>query len=127
MTYYDPEVTPDPQDWLALDEQERMRVVKTYHVSAHVKVPNQKAHSALRTIVGNQIATGFGPSKRALARLQIEGLSRHEAIHAICSKVAKQSRQTMVGGSSEGSDIIQARFNSALDNLTAEGWRTQYD
>lgn len=124
LTFYDPAVIPDPKDWLGLDDHDRMRVVRTYHQSARINVRNIKAHSALHTIIENQVATGFGPTKRALLRLQTQGLSRHEAIHAVGSVLATQSRQAMTSASNEENGIVQARINAAIESITAKDWMT---
>jgi hypothetical protein len=42
---YDPEKTPDPKEWLALDEWERTNLIVDYHDSADVELPNTKLHA----------------------------------------------------------------------------------
>jgi hypothetical protein len=60
-THYDPDKAPDPKEWLALDEQERIRLAKNYHVARRIKLPNANAHAAFHAVVENQIAEGSGP------------------------------------------------------------------
>ena len=83
MTLYEPEVPPDPAEWLALDEQERIQLAEAYHRAARIKLPNVKVHAVFHAIIENQIAEGLDPVLRAMKRLANEGLSRHDAIHAI--------------------------------------------
>ena len=47
------------------------------------------AHAALHAIVENQIALNLEPVVRAMHRLRNEGLTRHDAVHAIGSVVAE--------------------------------------
>src|SRR5258706_15284518 len=85
MMRYDPKVQPEPSEWLALDEQERIGLVEAYHRAVRTKLPNVAAHACLHAIVENQIAEGLEPLVRAIVRLMKEGLSRHDAVHAIGS------------------------------------------
>jgi hypothetical protein len=101
MTYYDPNSAPDPKAWLALGEQERMQVVKNFHNSARIKTRSIRSHAALHTIVENQIAQGYGPTRKALARLLSSGLSRHDALHAIGAVVARSDDQPSLNASLE--------------------------
>ena len=119
---YDPEKAPDANEWLGLDEQERIRLARRYHEAARIKLPSVKAHALIHAAVENQIAAGFGPSCRAIERLQKEGLTRHEAIHAIGSVLAAFIHEL---SSAEGvsQDDFQARMNTAIEALTAQKWR----
>src|ERR1700757_4384746 len=81
---YDPLEAPDPDEWLALDEQERLDLVQEYHRRARIHLPNAKVHAVLHAIVEAQIALADEtPARRTAQRLIDEGLDRHEAIHAI--------------------------------------------
>jgi hypothetical protein len=117
---YDPEKTPDPKEWLALDEWERTNLIVDYHDSADVELPNTKLHALFHTIVENQIATGEKVPARTLQRLMKEGLDRHEAIHAVGSVLGEQIHNILTGSSS-GIDIDK-RYVRKLESLTAEGW-----
>jgi hypothetical protein len=124
-TYYDPDEPPDPREWLALDEWERVRLTGSYHQAARIRLPDTKAHALIHAIVENQIAQGFGPSCRALERLQNEGLSRHEAVHAVGSVVSNivyGLRSTSGGGSAEDK---QRKLATALEALPAKAWRRE--
>ncbi|MGA9672463.1 MAG: hypothetical protein WBQ94_24830, partial [Terracidiphilus sp.] len=89
MNEYNPERAPEPEAWLELDEQERILLVENYHRPARIKLPNRKAHAVFHVIVENQIAMNLEPVVRAMARLMKEGLTRHDAVHAIGSVVAE--------------------------------------
>ena len=84
MDQYDPLVAPDPQEWLDIDESERIALVEEYHRRARVQLPNAQIHATVHTVIENQAALGDEtPVRRALDRLMFEGLDRHDAIHAI--------------------------------------------
>jgi Domain of unknown function (DUF1841) len=81
---YDPLEAPNPEEWLELDEQERIDLVRDYHRRAGIHLPNEKLHATLHAIVEAQIALGEEtPAGRIAQRLISEGLDRHDAIHAI--------------------------------------------
>jgi hypothetical protein len=92
-TPYDPAVAPDPAAWLGLDEQVRIDAALAYHRhldAPHPPVPNLMLHAMAHVIVENQIASR-DPREigETVARLMAAGLSRHEAIHAVGSVVAR--------------------------------------
>src|SRR5690349_5368390 len=87
---YDPLHAPDPEAWLALDEQDRIARVSAYHTRSGIDLPNVQVHATLHAIVENQIALGDETPVRNKARqLMAQGLDRHEAIHAIAAVLIK--------------------------------------
>jgi hypothetical protein len=126
-TYYNPDVEPDARTWLALPELERIRLAQSYHISARVKVRGMRAHAAIHAAVENQIATGYGPSKRAVTRLQSEGLSRHQAVHAVASVVAQFFYELNKGQTAEEQASFQARMGEAIEGLHAKQWQSSND
>lgn len=126
MINYDPENQPDPAEWLALDEQERIGLVQDYHSAKQIKLPNAMVHAAFHAVVENQIAADLEPVVRAMARLQREGLSRHDALHAIGSVSAEHIFEAMRVQAPDDANTIQARYNAAVERLTATSWRGQY-
>ncbi len=127
MQNYDPEVPPNPAEWLALDEQLRIQLAEVYHRKAREKVPNVKAHAAFHAIVENQIAEGLESVARAMARLMKQGLTRHDALHAIGSCVADHFFEAMNSKDEDFSSTAQSRYNAAVERLTAEEWRRKYE
>ena len=121
MNAYDPERAPLPWEWLALDEQERILQAEAFHVQAGIKLPKLKAHAIFHAIVENQLAENLESAVRAMARLKAEGLSRHDAVHAISFVLAGHLAELMRTKGAEGDS--QAGYNAALDKLTAKGWR----
>jgi len=122
ITHYNPDIAPDPGEWLALPELERVRLVQSHHVSARVKGPGIKAHAAMHAVVENQIARGYGPSKKAVTRLQSEGLSRHDAIHAIAAVIAQFIFELNQEQTPEQQGSYQSRMGAAIGQLHTGQW-----
>lgn len=123
-TFYDPEVAPDPKDWLAIDEHERIRLARRFHEGARIKLPNVKAHAVIHAAVENQVASGYGPSCRAIERLQREGLARHDAVHAVGTVLARFIQEEL---NSPRFGDRQAELGAAIDALSASSWRALAD
>ena len=121
MEYYDPDKAVDPQQWMALDEGERQYLVEQYHRKKRIKMPNSRMHAMFHVVVEDQIALGDDiPAQKTLARLMQEGLSRHDAVHAIGSVVASHMFNLIKHGST--SKDPNADYCRQLEELTAEGW-----
>jgi len=120
---YDPDRAPNPEEWLALDEQARIRLTEEHHRVARITLPNLKAHAVFHAIVENQIAGNLEPVALAMGRLTAEGLSRHEAIHAIASVLAEHIQELF---SATADDNSHATYYAAIERLTARGWRGGY-
>lgn len=89
MKHYNPLRSPDPKEWLALDEAERIDLVRKYHRQKSIRLPNLTAHALFHVIIENQLALRNSiPVEHTLQRLLSEGLDRHEAIYAIGSVLA---------------------------------------
>ena len=106
MDRYDPLVAPDPAAWLALDEQERTRLVEDYHVVEGIEVPRPKAHAL--------------PVREKAQQLMAQGLDRHDAIHAI-AWVLMHHISDIAGGKVSG-EAVTPRYISALRRLNARKW-----
>ena len=106
MNTYNPDKAPDPARWLALDEQRRIQLAEKYHRAARIRLPNLKAHAIFHAIV---------------ARLTGEGLTRHEAIHAIASVLAAHLRD-LSNATTDESDSA-ATYTDAIEKLSAGNWR----
>ena len=90
MTKYDPDQAPDVAAWLALDEGDRVALVQAYHQQHGIALPNERLHAAIHVVVENQLAIPERDVVDALDRLQRQGLSRHDAVHAIGALVSEQ-------------------------------------
>jgi len=122
MNRYDPEVAPPAEEWVALDEGERILLVEAYHRDARIPLSKtaRKLHASFHVIVENQLASNDEPVVRALARLMKQGLSRHDAVHAIGSVVAEEIYDLLK--LQDAPDTSYARYYEAVEHLTAESW-----
>ena len=124
LNQYDPEHTPDPEEWLELDEQERIFFVEEHHSRARIKLHNLTAHAIFHVIVENQIAEGLDPVLRAMARLTQEGLTRHDAVHAIASVVGGHIDELF--NAKDDAITSQTRYNAVVERLTVKSWYRDY-
>jgi hypothetical protein len=120
MKTYDPETAPDTAGWLDLEEDERVSRISAYHRQAKIKLPNLTIHAALHAVVENQIAEELQTVRETVAKLQAEGLSRHDAIHAVGSVLVGRLQALMREGA-QAQFEVEAYFQD-LRSLTAEGW-----
>jgi len=127
MERYDPEIEPVGAVWLEIDEGERLLLVEEYHRDARVALPkrSRRLHASMHVIVENQLALNDEPVVRALARLMKEGLSRHDAVHAIGSVVAENIHDLLK--QEDSPDIVRVRYYAAVERLTAATWRASGD
>jgi thioesterase domain-containing protein len=125
MERYNPLEAPASEEWLDLDESERIALVERYHRRARAVLPNLRAHATFHAIVENQAALGDEtPVRRTLARLMKEGLDRHEAIHAVMATLSEHMFD-LFRSASPPSDP-NASYYAALEKLTIESWRKNY-
>lgn len=127
MDRYDPETTPDPEHWLAIDEGERIYLVEAYHREARIKLPRKARtlHASIHVVVENQLALNDEPVVRALARLLKDGLSRHDAVHAIGSLVTEQIYDLL--HQKDTPETSRARYYASIERLTAKTWRDSFE
>lgn len=126
---YDPFMEPDPDLWAALDEEDRIDLVMTYHRRAGIHLPREKVHAVFHAIVESQIADPKLPVRSTAQRLISEGLDRHEAIHAIGWVLAGHMNELMHKTQS-GDDNVDTKPNqdpneayfAQLELLTADEW-----
>lgn len=119
---YDPAVAPDSAAWLALEEDERVSAVLAYCRRADLAVPDLRTHAALVATVENQAVLDDPlPVRRAIARLQGEGLDRRQALLAVAWVLIEQIYDALERGepSAEG---LPSSYEAAVEALTAEQW-----
>jgi hypothetical protein len=122
MDSYSPEHAPVANEWLEIDEDERLMLVEQYHRDARIRLPKsaRRVHATMHTIVENQLALNDEPVVKALDRLMREGLARHDALHAIGYLVSEQIYDILKHN--ETPDASKARYYAAIERLTAAAW-----
>jgi hypothetical protein len=120
MPGYNPMEEPDKDDWLSLDEMERIIMVSDYHKGNKITLPNTRLHATCHVIVENQLAENVPEVVAALKRLMSEGLDRHEAIHAVGSVLAGHIFKLL----KEKPNLENANkpYLQELNSLTVEKW-----
>lgn len=123
MKHYDPETAPDPTIWLALDEGIRIDLVERHHRAARIPLSKRarQAHACIHVVVENQLALDDDPVVRALARLMKEGLSRHDAVHAIGSCFAEHFHDVMTLNVTK--EEAPTRYYAAVESIDVATWR----
>jgi hypothetical protein len=122
MECYDPLESPPPEEWLDMDEAERLSLVEDDHRRARIRLPNVQVHATFHVIVENQVAISDKiPVGRTLARLMNKGLDRHEALHAIASVLSEHVFEVANGVPLHPDP--NAAYYPALERLAVESWR----
>lgn len=91
MVEYNADTPPDPDTWLAADEDERNQAVIDYHESLddHPAAGSMRAHALLQQMVETQIANQSPRiTGEKMEELQEAGVDRHAALHAIMRPLA---------------------------------------
>ncbi len=120
MLEYDPELGVDKETWLNADEGVRIDAVLQYHKDNNIRVPNIRIHAIVHQVVESQLAEGIELVQQKLDELMADGLSRHNAIHAIATALTGvlfniMKNEPMV------EDGNQAYFKK-LASVTAKSW-----
>jgi hypothetical protein len=121
---YSPDAAPDPQAWLARTEDARLSDVVAYHQAQALPMANVRLHAAIHVVVENQLALGEPLVVDTFARLQREGLTRHEAIHAVGS-VLTQSLLSAIRTKTTSPYGLAGGYLEDLKRLTADGWKSE--
>jgi hypothetical protein len=121
MKTYDPEVEPSAAEWLAIGEAERITLVESYHRRRRIRLPQLTIHATIHVVVENQVALGEAVVIDTLARLRTEGLTRHDALHAVGMVLAGQIYEILKSPPTDTSDPNPFYFDR-LRRLTAAEW-----
>lgn len=123
LRQYDPETEPRAGDWLGLDERDRIDLAALYHRREGTSLPNAQLHAAIHVVVENQLALGEAVVMETLARLQSEGLNRHDAVHAIGSVLIEHVEKLLRGRVPADEADGHRQYFRELKALTAARWR----
>lgn len=123
---YDPRHAPDPADWLAMEEFERLELVRSAHRGTELAPAVERIHSATHMVVENQVALGDEtPVQKTVQRLMTEGLDRHQAVHAVGTVVM----QHIIGLMQSDDPVVEdpnLAYYAELRRLTAASWIEEY-
>jgi len=122
---YDPNVPPDPAEWLELSEGDRIDAVAAAHAETlgFLEEGGARTHVALQAAVETQIAAGDPePVPGKMAELMQDGLTRQEALHALMSVVGTLMWE-ISNKEVRDPDAVQARHLELLGELSARSWR----
>ena len=123
MNTYDADHDPDRHAWLGLDEDTKIELVVTYHRRHRSRTPRVRLHATFHTIVENQVAANEPVVVETLKRLRHEGLSRHDAVHAIASVLAAQVYDVLKHEQPETGHDPNEAYAAELRQRTAASWR----
>ena len=122
---YNPNRAPGPW-WNDLDESSRQHMVERYHRKKRIELPNATLHALFHVIVENQAQLGDEtPVAEAIDRLQSEGLTRHDAVHAVGSRLAG-----LIFAAQKGEVLDELSVENYYDGiraLTMEAWLSEME
>lgn len=123
LTKYDPDRAPDPQRWRAQNEEDLIDIVQRYHRREKIALPNERSHAAIHVMIENQVALGEEtPVPGAIDRLMGEGLSRHDAIHAVGAILITHMTRAV----QENRPVSREAYYDAVRVLTKESWWAEF-
>ncbi|MEO7192256.1 MAG: hypothetical protein ABI051_14485 [Vicinamibacterales bacterium] len=122
---YDPDVAPPAEEWMGADDSDKLVAVMTYHRQARIAVANARLHAAIHVAVENQLALGEPVVVDTHARLQREGLMRHDSIHALGSVLVSELAAALESPTDKAG--LASSYLSGLADLTALRWRNGGD
>ena len=121
MDDYDPSKATDKGEWLALDESEQLDIVTVFHESHGEFGDSLDVHAGIHVAIETQIALDTPEVTAALDRLMKQGLTRHDAIHAIGSVFLESIHDLLESDLSSEGDENQ-RYNEKLSSFSADDW-----
>jgi len=118
---YKASIAQNPEVWLSLDEQLRLELVVDFvnKNENNIEEPAKRIHTSIHVIVENQLALESEPTPKTYSRLRKQGLSRHEAIHAIGAVISEDLFEIMRGNKDQAFE----KYIGRLEKLTAKRWK----
>ena len=116
---YDPDNGHDADAWTAMDEQDRIDLIKKYHAEEepHPPAPNPHLHAVFHNIVETQICVDKRVAE-AIDKLTGDGLTRHNAIHAAASIVQKYIQAAL----SKNEPVDEDAYVKELEAFDTSAW-----
>jgi len=124
MDEYTPNEPVDAEAWLALDDAKKIELITAFHEQEtdHPLPENISLHARIHCIVEDQVAADEGVRKE-VERLVEDGLSRHNAVHAVGNVALKH----ITTAQQEGRGLDDDAYRKDLAALDAESWGAQPD
>lgn len=120
---YDPLAAPNPREWLALSELDRIDLVEAFHEECGDFGESLKLHASVHVVVENQLALLQPPeATQALERLMRHGLNRHDAVHAVAAVLA-EFLLPILKASSSPPPFDDPGYREGLRRLSPGAWR----
>ncbi len=123
---YDADDDVDPDQWLELDDTERILAIQAYHELIDEEIPNATLHAVIHCVIETQLAEGLVVPCQTLERLILEGLDRHDAIHAMGSVLAQHLFDILNTDLSDPKSV-NPKYLEGLKRLDAQIWLAQFD
>lgn len=122
MQRYNPSQSPDPEEWLLLDELKRINLVEEFHKDSGEDFNEgaERIHAAIHVAVENQFILETERVSAVIAKLIRQGLDRHEALHAVGAVLSEYLYNMQTG---KGEPWNQKSYNRRLEKLSAKRWR----
>lgn len=120
---YDPEIPPEPRAWLKIPEGKRLLLMRDAHREDGLEPDALMMHASVQVMVENQIAMRIACVVRAMARLQAEGLCRHDALHAVATVLSEHLWNVSEAETVGGPPVTSDKYHEAIEKLSAASWR----
>lgn len=112
---YDVANPPSAEEWLAMDEGERISVVQEAHRRTGSPTgENPTVHATIHVVVETQLAEGHAGIVAAYDRFRAAGIDRHTTVHALASVVTRHIMAMLESNASYDQAIADRDF-AALD------------
>lgn len=116
MADYDVSKPLPAAEWLALDEAQRVALVRESHERTKSPVgQSPDAHASIHVAVEDRLAAGDPAAVAAYDRFAAAGIGRHVIVHALASVVARHIMLMLEKGPNAVSDAESTADFDALD------------
>ena len=120
---YDPDEDVDAAAWLAMDESEQQHLIRRYHKRAGIRMPSTRMHAIVHGAIESQLAEGEPVVTDAFSRMRAQGLSRHDAVHAVGSVWIRHVYEVL-----KNQQLFdKGTYDADMRSLTAEEWLRSAD
>lgn len=121
MRDYNPAKNPSRQEWLALDDDQRVDLVTHFHTKIGDIGEHQSSHALIHTVLETQIAENTPGVRDAIGRLRKQGLNRHDAIHALGTVLAEHMHNLAHSNYSDDEEPTQI-YLEKISAFNASDW-----